>query len=928
MRPGHELPESTLETAQLFEKWVSQRSPQAQSLWAKSGDDTGHLSVPQHLVDAACSAAAVFDVWVADNIKREIAGHLGITVEELRTFYIWLAGAHDVGKITRAFQTQLQDRAGYEHIINSIVDTGLDLEKDELPKMPHGRSSGVILRRWLEAQGMPRTMATWVGSIGDAHHGVASTGDEKSAIEAVLEEYPAAWLSVQDEIVSAMTTTLHAQPVLDKIGKIEDPEAGVAQFLTGLVVIADWIASNAEAFPMVVDKGQVERLRSGMAQTDLTAPWHPVKPISDIDELYRASFAWPQHFNARNVQRALAEAARRATRPTLFILEAETGVGKTEAALAAAHIIADQTGAQGIYFAAPTMATANGLLERTIDWARNTSGVGAVTSLYLAHSKNQLSRAAMSLPRGIAEDETSNRGDVIASSWMRGRRRGLLSNIVVGTIDQVLMMSLMQRFSMLRHAALAGKVIIFDEVHAYDAYTSEYLETTLEWLAYYGASVIMMSATLPAQRRASLVEAYTGVAPEEAPHGYPLITVADESATTYITPPPNPTNMVATIEHIDDSLDTLRGTLDNLLIDGGCALIICNTIARAQDAYRELKTQYADDIELHHAGFVAWERSQKEDELREQLGPHARRGAGRPYRKVVVATQVAEQSLDIDADVLITDIAPMDLVVQRAGRLQRHSRPVDDRPPQLQDPKIFIRGVLSPLPTPEFDGGAKAIYDPQILLSTLLHLPTTFRRPDDIEALVQSTYDLDTTVVPDEIQQIWDEAAGVSQLRQHNARERSKSFRTPSPFCSTRLNEFFKDSKAVLNLDREEAGAAQVRDAEPTVEVIPIIETDYGYRLWGVDKEVLADAEPDYQTAFQLASSTVRLPARLTRYESDFNIVMDALEENTPVTWSKHYLLNGQLALPLDEDGETRIGRFLVRYSSELGIEVSFERGE
>ena len=305
-----------------------------------------------------------------------------------------------------------------------------------------------------------------------------------------------------------------------------------------------------------------------------------------------------------------------------------------------------------------------------------------------------------------------------------------------------------------------------------------------------------------------------------------------------------------------------------------------------------------------------------------------RRGAGRPYRKVVVATQVAEQSLDIDADVLITDIAPMDLAVQRAGRLQRHSRPVDDRPPLLRDPKIFIRGMLSPMPAPEFDGGAMAIYDPQILLSTLLHLPTTFHRPDDIEELVQSTYDLDTTVVPDEMQQIWDEAAGASRLRQHNARERSESFRTPSPFHAASLSEFFKNKDAALNLNREEAGAAQVRDAEPAVEVIPLIETDYGYRLWGVDKEVLADAEPDYQTAFQLASSTVRLPARMTRYKDDFDVVMDALEESTPVTWSKHYLLNGQLALPLDEDGETRIGRFLVRYSSELGIEVSFERSE
>ena len=138
----------------------------------------------------------------------------------------------------------------------------------------------------------------------------------------------------------------------------------------------------------------------------------------DVDKLYQSSFGWPDHYRARSVQAAMVEAAKTVTEPTLIILEAETGVGKTEAALAAAHVIANATDAQGFYFAAPTMATANGLLERTIGWTKNTTEAEAVASLYLAHSKNQLSQPYQQLRfKGIGEDYPTG-DNVVASSWM------------------------------------------------------------------------------------------------------------------------------------------------------------------------------------------------------------------------------------------------------------------------------------------------------------------------------------------------------------------------------------------------------------------------------------------------------------------------------------------------------------------------------
>ena len=702
MNGQHRVPHFAHKLAHAFDSRLVSLSPQSQALWAKSGDESGFLSLPQHLADTACVAACVFDTWVPGQMKRNLSTNLGISTEQLRNLYVWLAGLHDIGKATRPFQTQIEQNPQYAYLVGQVSDTGLPLTLNSLEvqsKMPHGVCSGIILTDWLVDFGMKRRIASWLTSTVDAHHGVASTSPERRTVETAIAEYPPSWKAVHTELIETITELTGAETALHAVNRLKNWRAADAQILTGLIVISDWIASNADAFPMTTGCSQIQRVENGIHAIDLTEPWDPIAPVKDVDEQYRVAFNWPDSYRARSVQRAMADAASQLTEPSIVVLEAETGVGKTEAALTAAQIVGKQTGAQGIYFAAPTMATANGLLERTIEWAKNTAEAGSVASLYLAHSKNQLSDPYQRLRfRGVAEDYSNEgrgaaRGDVIASSWMSGRRRGLLSNITIGTVDQVLMMALEHRYSMLRHVALASKVIIFDEVHAYDAYTSDYLATTLEWLAYYGATVILMSATLPPERRRALIKAYSGNDLSEQTAAYPLITVSNRSGSHYVTPEPSPTNLEAPIELIDDDLDSLNELMGQLLIDGGCALIICNTIARAQEAYARLSHDYPDDIELHHAGFMSWQRTEREDELRAELGPHASRGHGRPYRKVVVATQVAEQSLDIDADVLITDLAPMDLIIQRIGRLHRHARQEFDRPDPLRTPKVYIRGV-------------------------------------------------------------------------------------------------------------------------------------------------------------------------------------------------------------------------------------------
>ncbi|MGV0423792.1 CRISPR-associated helicase Cas3' [Corynebacterium sanguinis] len=908
-----QLPPSTIEFARRAEEWVTRRTPQASALWAKSGDDTGSLSLPQHLVDTACAAAAVFDLWVSQSLKDWLAGRLGVNADGVRRIYLWLAGAHDLGKATLTFQSQSY-KTDFEFLFSAVRDAGLPDEMNHhergLAKFPHGVASGLIVGNWLRKNGFDAGFARVV----DAHHGIPSSGaadSEKSA----LNRYKQPWKAVHTELLDAMADLTEVREPLERASGDNIP---AQQVLTGLVVMADWIASNQDAFPMVVRGSQEERVRAGLEATDLTGPWAPAAPGQEPDEYFQRIFG----VSPRPVQRAFAEASTALTQPGLLVLEAETGVGKTEAALAAASMLGRE--AQGIYFAAPTMATANGLLERVMAWTQRSTGDDAVTSMYLAHSKNQLSEPYRKLRYyGVGKDY-GDRGNVVASTWMSGRRRGLLSNVVVGTVDQVLMMALKQRYSMLRHVALAGKVVIFDEVHAFDTYTSDYLTRAIRWLAYYGASVIVMSATLPPGRRQELVAAYTEAEIPEVPEGaYPLITVATQERVAAIPVAPTPTNLEASVRTCGDELGDIARELGQLIDAGGCALIICNTIARAQEAYRYFEAEYPGEVELHHAGFMAWQRADKEDALRAALGPDAHRGQGRPHRRLVVATQVAEQSLDIDADILVTDIAPVDLLIQRIGRLHRHRRPESDRPTKLRTPQVLVRGITATDPVPEFDSGAVAVYGEKFLLATLANLPTVFRRPDDIPGLVATVYS-DDPGIPGEWSEAWSEAVAEDAQRQARAHARASTYMLPVPEGREYLTELFDLGDQALNvLDREEAGNAQVRDAEPTVEVIPVRATEAGYALYGGSNAELDDAEePRFTDARHLASSTVRLPTRITRRDDDFEAVVGGLESLTPIGWQRSNLLKGQLALPLDADGEIHLGRFALRYTNETGIEI------
>ena len=337
---------------------------------------------------------------------------------------------------------------------------------------------------------------------------------------------------------------------------------------------------------------------------------------------------------------------------------------------------------------------------------------------------------------GVEEDDHL---EVVASEWFTYRKRGLLSPFGVGTIDQALLAVLQTKHVFVRLFGLAHKTVIIDEVHAYDAYMTTLLERLLEWLAALGSPVVLLSATLPRSRRNGLLAAYLrglGDQSEEirSDASYPRISwVSGNSGPSARTVRVSPrgTKEVSmewtggSVPAHDGSSFPLGERLREALAQGGCAAVICNTVRRAQEIYRALKPYFpgtAEDgkpeLDLLHAQYLFQDRDKREKRSLARFGSRVRTRSG-PNKAVLVATQVIEQSLDLDFDLMVSDMAPVDLLLQRAGRLHRHER---RRPHGLGQPRLLVCQPEMDGGVPRFEPGTAAVYDSHILLRTWLTL--------------------------------------------------------------------------------------------------------------------------------------------------------------------------------------------------------------
>jgi CRISPR-associated endonuclease/helicase Cas3 len=467
------------------------------------------------------------------------------------------------------------------------------------------------------------------------------------------------------------------------------------------------------------------------------------------------------------------------------IVEGPMGIGKTEAALSLVEKL-HRAGVhqRGFYFALPTQLTSNRIHERVAPFVNTLWSNNA--DVRLAHSGAWLQDAKVPDP-DVPEDDR-------VRSWFASAKKALLEPFGVGTVDQALLGMINVKHFFVRQFALAGKVVVIDEVHSYDTFTGSLVHALIKRLLELRCTVILLSATLTRTRLSSLVSAAGASLCDEKIPAYPRLTSVVEATANSIpiVPPPNKTVSIAFAP--EDIAANAAHAIEKAKA-GACVLWVLNTVARAQEAFCAAKAHVEDgscEIGLLHSRFLFCDREEKEARWTSVLGKSSDH---RPKGCVLVSTQIVEQSVDIDADYLITDLAPMDMFLQRIGRLWRHDRP---------NRSVELPAVLLCAPSVNFATASRAecfsamktigrVYAPYLLARTLLALQAreTISIPSDIAPLLEEVYSPlspEPSALAPLRQEMEKEQARLSTLAQNALRIFSSPTRPDDEAC-TRLCE-------------------------------------------------------------------------------------------------------------------------------------------
>lgn len=476
-------------------------SSAAQSLWAKlSNYNNDWLPLHMHMADSAEMARLLWCYWLPDGVKTLFEKLAANNAEAL---FVFFAAAHDLGKAAPAFQKlSIGIHETQALILSQLENMGLPLPKLTPKPPPHAHISQFIAQQ----NGLPQHLGVILGG----HHGLPPT---YGAIRS-LEDYPAhtgrnsqPWANVQNELFE-YALKLSGMPKTELCRLEPGPE--VQMLFTGLVIMVDWLVSDADKFPYIdcnencAARSSVKRADNAWQKWDCSPCWLPWdEDTLGKSDLYKDRFGK----EPRLMQETAADTIFNATAPGMVILEAPMGEGKTEAALVMAEILAAKTGRSGVFFALPSQATSNGIFPRMLKWIK-ALGTEGTRSIILAHGKAMFNELYSGLLPKNNPGASYNEDGVSVNEWFCGRKKGLLADFVVGTVDQLLMAGLKQRHLALRHLGLANKVVIIDECHAYDAYMNSYLYRALNWLGKMQVPVIVLSATLPGGTRQALMQAY------------------------------------------------------------------------------------------------------------------------------------------------------------------------------------------------------------------------------------------------------------------------------------------------------------------------------------------------------------------------------------------------------------------------------------
>lgn len=896
-------------TGPTFPSWVY--------LWAKTAgeqDSAQHSFHPLvcHLIDTAMVLKEYWEHVASPGFRRYVSEGLGLDEPVAGNWVAFLGAQHDLGKATPPFQSQwprgkaILEELGYYF-------------PEQSRWVAHGVITAVLVQRVLTRLGVPAQLAIRLATTVGGHHGLFPRASERGQVgPRVLGqgEWDTARDRLLDAVVNACGVAGLPAPKADGAG-----HNGVHVVLAGLTSVADWIASDARRFPFsspdlnvvaYADRAQAQARAALEEQGWLH--WGGVSHPMSFTQLFG--------FEPRPLQEVAVELAEQLQSPALVIVEAPMGEGKTEAAMYLADRAGQSAGRQGAYFALPTEATSNQMFLRVKRFLEHRYGESLV-NLQLLHGHASLSAefallqsnpVALLTPQGVALDERDKPSNVMAAEWFTHRKRGLLATYGVGTVDQALLAVLQTKHFFVRLFGLAHKTIIVDEVHAYDEYVQGLLERLISWLVSLGSTVIMLSATLPRERRLKLMKAFqlgtgsaAGIPPQDTP--YPRVTwctAEDSGSLSFSTAEKSQRRLRLTwvdgrLPDVAKAPFPLGERLQEALAGGGCAAVVCNTVDTAQRVYSRLKQYFsAEELDLLHARYPYEERARREERVLGRFG----KDGNRPGRAVLVATQIIEQSLDLDFDLMVTYLAPIDLVLQRSGRLFRHDRP---RPDGFTGPNLWVcapeklqDGV------PRFDVGTESIYDRHILLRSWLALQGRegVDIPNAMEELIETVYDDRPcpTHLPDTWRLTWEHTRAELDRKRACQDEEADRRRIEAPDYPGELLERLNADMEEDNPEIHERLQALTRLGGPTVSVVLL-------------SEPLRDPQgvPSLDETKRLMGRSVNVSLK----EPTRTIIQQG---EIPPGWRKSALLRHHRLLLLDGSGVAHIGDWQVRLDPELGL--------
>ena len=693
------------------------------AFWAKTtSEGMPGISVLEHMKNVGYVAQCIAILY------ERLTKHFNLSVEDIGA----LAALHDLGKISPGFQMKcdawLKENNFSEIARRNVWDT--QMESD------HGKISHAAIQIFLNDLQINRRTAKFVSSILGAHHGRLNPPNDRGFRPQHAISESKTGISWDNERLLAAKTVWNFFKAGNTL-TLDEASAAI-WWLAGLTSVADWIGSDEYFFTTVQEDKPVKRDYTALKALE-TIGFKKIEVIKGLSfhDLFHDSSAPEIEWHPNEIQE---KAINTITAPGVYVIEAPMGMGKTEAALWVAYNLLAKETVNGIYFALPTQATSNRIHIRMNEFVNRISPDQNMSRLIHGNSWLMDQRLLFNSTQKFSENEN----EYAARDWFSSAKRALLAPFGVGTVDQALLAIVASKHFFVRHFALAGKVIIIDEVHTYDLYTGTLIDKLIKTLYELGCVVIVLSATLTAKRRGAILSYTDSADGDKEP--YPLITGFRNDRSLEPVSTTQPESRDIEINFKCDDIAT-KDAVD-LASRGGSVLWICDTVDNAQKQHIRIKSLVGDSFPtgILHSRYPFWKRSDIENEWMERLGKSGKGRCG----SILVSTQIVEQSVDLDADLIITELAPTDMLLQRIGRLWRHKR---KRPKNLNPTMIIIseekslnelrrmneKEIIESLGTKAF------VYDPFVLLRTLLvwkeRDQSCIKIPSQIRELLEATYE-------------------------------------------------------------------------------------------------------------------------------------------------------------------------------------------